>query len=407
MEASPVALKKRKGFQLKSNRCYALIPFIISFLLGFSIAGYQFALSDMSVEFGMGSSGMGVIATARALGMVIMPLLVSLIADRIPKKIFAQISGWVYIAFSLLMGLFGTNFYVVLVSVFFIYACSTTLYASLIVILAETDPKSTNRFSNIISLVNSVGSMIYPILLGALMSRGMSWRGHYLILSALVGLTLLAFFFIVPQKVYQVQLKKDEQKKKFAWKDSRFWTLCALLFLNVILDTSLGYFVKPFFAYELHSATGAAICISFINCGMLPSKLFASRVRKRKREMLLYTFLALAVVSLLLAAVRGVVISLIWCLLCGVFLGPQYGTVQALAVEIFPEHSGRVSMLLLPFSGMGSAVATVFMGQLSDRIGAGNAFYPLIVVALFSAIPAWLFMRDKRRAQDESALQEG
>ena len=30
-------------------------------------------------------------------------------------------------AFSLIMGIWGTNFYVVLISVFFIYACSTTL----------------------------------------------------------------------------------------------------------------------------------------------------------------------------------------------------------------------------------------------------------------------------------------
>ena len=279
-----------------------------------------------------------------------------------------------YIAFSLIMGIWGANFYVVLISVFFIYACSTTLYAALIVLLAETDPRSTNRFSNIISLVNSLGCMIYPIFLGFLMGRGMSWRGHYLILSALVGLTLLAFFFITPQKTYQVELKKDEPGKKFQWKDSRFWMLCALLFLNVVVETSLGYFIKPFFSEELHSATGAAICISLLNCGMLPSKLFASRVRRKKREMLLYTFLALA------------------------------ATIQALAVEIFPEHSGKVSMLLLPFNGIASAAATVFMGGLSDRIGPGNAFYPLVAIALLSAVPAYLFMKDKRREQDESAL---
>lgn len=108
--------------------------------------------------------------------------------------------------------------------------------------------------------------------------------------------------------------------------------------------------------------------------------------------------------SLLLAAVRGVVISLIWCLFCGIFLGPQYATIQALAVEIFPEHSGKVSMLLLPFNGIASAAATVFMGGLSDRIGPGNAFYPLVAIALLSAVPAYLFMKDKRREQDESAL---
>ena len=114
----------------------------------------RYALLDISEEFGMGNSGMGVIATARAIGMVVMPILVAYIADKMPKKAFAQLSGWVYIAFSLIMGIWGTNFYVVLISVFFIYACSTTLYAALIVLLAETDPRSTNRFSNIISLVN-------------------------------------------------------------------------------------------------------------------------------------------------------------------------------------------------------------------------------------------------------------
>ena len=73
-------------------------------------------------------------------------------------------------------------------------------------------------------------------------------------------------------------------------------------------------------------------------------------------------------------------------------------------MEIFPEHSGKVSMLLLPFNGIASAAATVFMGGLSDRIGPGNAFYPLVAIALLSAVPAYLFMKDKRREQDESAL---
>ena len=41
------------------------------------------------------------------------------------------------------------------------------------------------------------------------------------------------------------------------------------------------------------------------------------------------------------------------------------------------------------------------MGALSDGIGAGNAFYPLVAIALLSAVPAYLFMRDKRRAADE------
>lgn len=406
MQEIDAASKRNARFQVKSNRLYVLIPYLISFLLGFSIAGYQFALSDMSIEFGMGASGMGIIATARAIGMVVLPLAVSAVADKLPKKLFAQIFGWIYIAFSLLMGIFGRNFYIVLISVFFIYACSTTLYASLIVILAETAPKKTNQFSNVLSLVNSVASMIYPIILGYLMSRGMSWRGHYIILSVLVGLTLFAYFFIAPEKVYAVELKKDEEKKKFRWQDTRFWMLCLLLFLNVVMDTALGYFAKPFFSSELHSPSGAAVCISLINCGMLPSKYFASRVRKRRREMLLYTFLGLAVASLLMAAVRGAVVSLVWCLLCGICLGPQYATVQALAVDIFPEHSGKVSMLLLPFSGIGSAVATVFMGELSDSIGPGNAFYPLIGVALLSAGLAFAFMRDKRREQDEQTVLE-
>ncbi len=401
MENSAPAPQRREKFQIKSSRLYVFIPYLISTLLGFSIAGYQFSLSDISMEFGMGNSGMGIIATARAIGMIVMPILVSFIADKLPKKRMAQIFGWVYVAFSLFMGFGGRNFYIVLLCVFFIYSCSTTLYASLVVILAETAPQKTNQFSNILGLVNSIGSMVYPIILGALMGRGMSWRGHYFILSALVGLTLLAFFFIAPEKVYQVEMRKDEEKKKFNWRDTRFLALCLLLFLNVVMDTSIGYFAKPFFASELNSASGAAICISIINGGMLPAKYFASRVRKRKREMIFITFLGLAGATLLMAAVRGTVTSLIWCLVCGIFLGPQYATVQGLAVDIFPEHSGRVSMLLLPFSGAASALATVLMGELSDRIGAGNAFYPLVAIALLSAVPAYLFMKDKRRAADE------
>ena len=401
MESSASAQNKRAKFQIKSNRLYVLIPYLLSILMGFSIAGYQFSLSDISMEFGMGNSGMGVIATARAIGMILVPILTSFIADKLSKKRIVQIFSLIYVAFSLIMGLFGTNFYVVLVSVFFIYSCSATIYAALIIVLAETAPQKTNQFANIVGLVNSLASMVYPVFLGMLMGRGMSWRGHYIILSVLVGLTVAVFFFVVPQKVYQVEVKQDE-KKKFCWRDSRFWMLCLLLFLNIIMETALTYFAKPFFSTVLQSASGAAICISIINGGMLPAKYFASRVRKRKREMIFITFLGLAGATLLMAAVRGTVVSLIWCLLCGIFLGPQYSTVQGLAVDIFPEHSGRVSMLLLPFNGLASALSTIFMGELSDRIGAGNAFYPLVVVALLSAIPAYLFMKDKRRAADEN-----
>ena len=120
MEDSVPAPKKRAKFQIKSNWFYVFIPYLISTLLGFSIAGYQFALSDISREFGMGNSGMGVIATARAAGILTIPVLASFIADKLPKKKVAQIFGWLYIAFSLLMGFGGGNFYIVLISVFFI-----------------------------------------------------------------------------------------------------------------------------------------------------------------------------------------------------------------------------------------------------------------------------------------------
>ena len=121
MENSAPAPQRREKFQIKSSRLYVFIPYLISTLLGFSIAGYQFSLSDISMEFGMGNSGMGIIATARAIGMIIMPILVSFIADKLPKKRMAQIFGWVYVAFSLFMGFGGRNFYIVLLCVFFIY----------------------------------------------------------------------------------------------------------------------------------------------------------------------------------------------------------------------------------------------------------------------------------------------
>lgn len=168
----------------------------------------------------------------------------------------------------------------------------------------------------------------------------------------------------MPEKVYQVEIKKDEKKEKFNWRDTRFLALCLLLFLNVVMDTSIGYFAKPFFASELHSASGAAICISIINGGMLPAKYFASRVRKRKREMIFITFLGLAGATLLMAAVRGAVTSLIWCLVCGIFLGPQYSTIQGLAVDISPSFG----------QGFHAAAPLQRCGQRAGNCRDGRAF---------------------------------
>ena len=118
MQEIDSAPQKSARFQVKSNRLYVLIPYLISFC-------WAFPSQAISLRSRICPSNLAWALRAWASSPRPGRLAwwycrwLSLRWRISSQKLFAQIFGWIYVAFSLLMGIFGSNFYVVLISVFF------------------------------------------------------------------------------------------------------------------------------------------------------------------------------------------------------------------------------------------------------------------------------------------------
>jgi len=106
----------------------------------------------------------------------------------------------------------------------------------------------------------------------------------------------------------------------------------------------------------------------------------------------------------LMVLVPGAWSSYIWCILFGLIAGPAWPLTMSVAIDSFPENSGRIGTMLSMGGSTGGATVGVFMGMLADRFGLRACFlYP--AAAGFLAMAAMLGVRalNRKKKKEQAA----
>lgn len=368
----------------------------MQFALGVINAGTQLVLLNVAREFGLDNSGIGILAAMQFGGMIPGTIFFAPLTDRMSKKKVLCIFGGI-VALGTAIGIFAVNAFMVGLCIFTYGIGFAIVNGTMGAALMETAPEKSNTFTNMSQLFQSLGAVLCPVVMGALIDGGMNWRGNFAICTVLFG-GATVLFGLTRYKAAQPRRPALASKDRSAAK--AFGILILLMMLAqgmyVAMESGQVYFTKPYFITELADESHAALSISLIWLSMVPSRLLAARVHKHKLPLVCGCFIAAAAACLLDALVRVPAAALAASVLFGLAAGPIFPTIMSAAMDAHPAHTGWASNMLMLAAGVFGVSANIGMGALNAAIGIGNGFF---VVAGFAVLGAVLFALTRRAAR--------
>jgi MFS family permease len=240
------------------------------------------------------------------------------------------------------------------------------------------------------SLGLSAGAMVFPALTDSLISA-YGWRGAYLALAALVGLTILPVAAVVfrgrPETfgistdaglLPDLKVAREEPSftRKQALRTGAFWLLCALGFITNAVGTALLLNHFSIMQTAGIARTDALYILAFYALVQATATLGTGALLDHfePRRLAPLAMLFLATASALPAFASGVVVSWVYAL-C---LGGAYGSQQAIGAAGYAHYFGR--------DHLGAIRGASFIFGIS-----GAAFGPLPFAASFDRTGSYFF----------------
>ncbi|HEY3297517.1 MAG TPA: MFS transporter [Armatimonadota bacterium] len=241
-----------------------------------------------------------------------------------------------------------------------------------------------------------LGGIAAPFSIGQLIHLGINWRLGYIgaaviaVVSALVVVAALVLKNHLPAEV------DDEVEDWRVVVKDRFVIMFALgMMLYVAAEGGPANWLAVFFRNDIGSSAAiAASSLSFFWFGILIGRIIAASISKCVSDIAMVRgalFLAgcmQAVLLLLHATVPAAVASF----LLGLFLGPIWPTIAALAGSSHPRQSGTVLGIVIASGSLGAVIFPPIIGWLSVLTGMRAALWSCVVMLatnllLFARLP--------------------
>ena len=219
------------------------ILFLSMFLTGFESGGYQACLLSIGTSFHLNESLMGLLSAIQLAAILIAPLVFGTVDRRIGKKIAIQ-AFLVCRIIGCLLVLLAQDAVVFAIGIFIVGLSIAMVQSLSIAGLSDAYPSSGKKKIGLMTSMYSLGAVIAPLLMGALIDAGYSWRLLFLIV------ILLSTFMIVTLARESFQPKEQAMTKQEEHTGS--WTLpiilmlCLIMFIYVGVENGFGFFMNSF-----------------------------------------------------------------------------------------------------------------------------------------------------------------
>lgn len=271
------------------------------------------------------------------------------------------------------------------------------------------------------TLVASVGLM--GAVLANFVAKTFDWQIAYFIGGGLGLLLLVARISIFESGIFLKLRQQTVQRGNFFQLFSnpeRFKKFMGCIFIGLPIWFTIGILItfSPEFAQALHIkgavAAGDAVMYSYIGLavGDLSSGLISQAVKSRKKVVLFYIFLTLAVIVLyLFTPGRSVVYFYVTCFLLGVGIG-YWALFVTIAAEQFGTNLRSTVATTVPNFIRGTVVPlTIAFRFLRELLGGDDSavIYGALIVGVFTIIVALVALRaiQETFGRDMNFLEEG
>jgi fucose permease len=359
-------------------------------------------LSQLSKDFSLGLSEMGISLTCQFIGFTVFVVASGIAADHIGKK--NVVSGaLIMLVISSLALSFSPNYSLFCAALLFLGGGMGILETMSNALLADIHPGNSVFMLNFLQVFFGLGAIFGPILVGAAYSRDISWRLVYQVTGVITA--AITLWFVINKlpplpKTEKIYLKDVRNLMS----DIRFLMICFCMFsytgaessgwgwLSTYAETNLGFSV-----FE----SSAAVAVFWIAVTVI--RLIISLSIKKMN--LVKLIISLAVSAGIVCAVMGVMRQgiFVWVViaLLGIACSSHWGLILSYGTERYRRNSGTVFAVLLASGGMGMSIVPYMMGFVGDSLGMRVS---LTIPALFFMAIAFTFIIIVRLGNRGTAL---
>ena len=313
------------------------------------------------------------------------------ISDRLGRNVISL--GILSLAISLLSFGLSSNYWILLVLIWFIGSSGGLIEATASALVSELHPERKGYSLNLSQVFFGIGSIIGPLIPGYLLFLNLSWRLSYIIIS-LITFLLFGLFFRVefPLLTYTQRIDSSKVLKLFKSKMFLLLSICMLLYggAEVGLTSWIPIYVQK---NSFSSAIFGSAALSLFWGGMTAGRLLISWLSSKVPYEYLILFSAgLGMLSTLVAIFSTyITVVLIFFAITGFCLSGIWPTLLACAGDIFPVYLGTAFGVLISIGAIGAAIYPWLIGLFVKLVGMRYAVCT-IAILLLGILSIFLYM---------------
>ncbi len=341
-----------------------LYLFLIIFINGFEAGGYQASIYSIKQTYDLSITEMGLFASVELFATMLAPLLLGSWADRTKKTKCLLILLGIQIVFSLTI--FLSNISAIFIAcIFFLGLTTSALQFIAIATLAESYPASGKKKIGFMTSMYALGALLAPLFVDFYLSRGVSWRMIFLMLT--VG-SVIAFagVFACRNRNFENAIGQVDEinEGNEGFVIAGVLLLCVVMCIYVGFENGFAYFVDALFIKELNSPYGN-YALSIFWAVMIPSRVLVGIFSKHARKILIAAVITIPVVTTIISMMSEGSIVMALCIPLGFASGAIYPSVLTTLMRFSGDKKATATAMITTATGIGGAAFTALSGVLA------------------------------------------
>ena len=249
------------------------------------------------------------------------------------------------------------------------------LEALLTPLVEDLHPKDTGSRMNLLHSFWPIGVFVSVLLVGELLSRGVSWR------SVFVGLSIVAItvFFLYPssKRIALPSSRTDFSHMGEILARPRFWFLGLALFFAGGAEVAFAFWSASYIQINFHTLPRAgALGAAIFALGMVTGRMGSARLLRRiGLKKLIYGSALLALAgSLTFFRIDKLPVLYGFMFYMGLTIACYWPSIQSYAARVLPVDATVLMIFLSCFGIPGASFSPLLMGIIGDRFGLRLSF---------------------------------
>jgi len=277
------------------------------------------------------------------------------------------------------------------------------LEAMLTPLVEDLHPNDSGGKMNLLHSFWPVGVCVGVLVIGEMLSRGLSWRIAFICLAAAVFLISLSY-----PRAIRVKLpssRADLSHLGEILKYPRFWMLGFALFFSGAAEFSFAYWSASYIQLHFNTlpragALGAASFAVGMVIGRIVSARLAGKIGLKKLISLSTTTGFIFSFSFFLISIPALIYPYLFAM--GLFVACLWPSIQSYSARVMRVDSTALMVLLSCFGIPGTSIAILIMGIIGERWGLHTAYIAAPVFLLFVVVFMLLESRLGKAGEDRN-----